>query len=582
MAFPIQHRHNRIVRRQSPSFEQFKAAHRGEDLGEISKNVVVHCGWGRFIVGHTFENEGELAEAVIAEASGDRDIALYVSSPQVVLSHAPQQLFLDPSDTFRIWMNQYTPRSLSIQNIHVRRAANQADAHQINRIYKKRHMMPIGNDHIVQHRNSKQLIYLVAEETSTGAILGTVMGINHRALFNDPCNGSSLWCLAVDPQCKLPNVGEALVRYLVEYMQARGCEHLDLSVLHDNEVAKKLYRKLNFKQIQTFAIKKKNAFNEKLFVGKQPHENLNPYARIIIDEALSRGIEVSIDDEQANMFTLTQAGRIIRCHESLTDLTSAVTMSLCQNKFLTHRCLQRANLRIPTFQIHTDMDSSIAFLQAQGSVVVKPADSEQGKGICVDIRDADTLQSAIAAASKISATVMLESYHPGFDLRVVVIGYEVVAAAIRRPAEIVGDGLSDARTLIEKQSRRRAAATGGESKIPMDEETRRCLQLQGMDWDSVIEPGQIVSVRKTANLHTGGVLIDVTDQLHPVLAQAAVDAAKALQIPVTGIDLIVPAADQPEYVIIEANERPGLANHEPQPTAQKFIDLLFPLTTQVF
>lgn len=581
MAFPIQHRHSRMMRRQSPSYEQFKAAHRREDMGNMPSNVVVHCGWGRFIVGHTFEDDAVLAEAVIAEASGDRDIALYVSRPQVVLSHAPQQLFLDPSDTLRVWMNEYSPRNRTIQNIHVRRAANQADAHQINRIYKKRHMMPIGSEHIVQHRNSKQLIYLVAEETASGAVLGTVMGINHRALFNDPCNGSSLWCLAVDPQCKVPNVGEALVRYLVEYMQARGCEHLDLSVLHDNDAAKRLYTKLNFKPIQTFAIKKKNAFNEKLFVGKAQHQNLNPYASIIIDEALSRGIEVSVDDEDANMFTLTQGGRSIRCHESLTDLTSAVTMSLCQNKFLTHRCLERAGLRIPTFQIHASHDISEAFLQRHGSVVVKPADSEQGKGICCDIRDSATLRNAIEMAEKVSSTVMLESYHPGSDLRVVVIGYEVVAAAIRRPAEIVGDGRNTARTLIEKQSRRRAAATGGESNIPLDEETLRCLQLQGLDWDSVIDEGRTVAVRKTANLHTGGTLIDVTDILHPVLAQAAIDAAKALQIPVTGIDMIVPAADEPDYVIIEANERPGLANHEPQPTAQKFVDLLFPMSNQV-
>ena len=185
-------------------------------------------------------------------------------------------------------------------------------------------------------------------------------------------------------------------------------------------------------------------------------------------------------------------------------------------------------------------------------------------------------------ASAAPPTVMLESYHAGQDLRVVVIGYEVVAAAIRKPAEIVGDGHTCVRELVEKQSRRRAAATGGESRIPLDDETRRCLQLQGLDWDSIPAEGQIIAVRKTANLHTGGTLIDVTDKLHPTLKAAAVQAARALQIPVTGIDMMITAADQPDYVIIEANERPGLANHEPQPTAQKFIDLLFPLSEQVF
>ena len=98
------------------------------------------------------------------------------------------------------------------------------------------------------------------------------------------------------------------------------------------------------------------------------------------------------------------------------------------------------------------------------------------------------------------------------------------------------------------------------------------------DYDSVLPAGQRLAVRRTANLHTGGTLEDVTSILHPVLKDAAVRAARALDIPVVGLDMLVPAADQPEYVFIEANERAGLANHQPQPTAERFIDLLFPLS----
>jgi D-alanine-D-alanine ligase-like ATP-grasp enzyme len=85
-------------------------------------------------------------------------------------------------------------------------------------------------------------------------------------------------------------------------------------------------------------------------------------------------------------------------------------------------------------------------------------------------------------------------------------------------------------------------------------------------------------VRRTANLHTGGTIRDVTDELHAALAAVAVAAARAIEIPVLGLDLIVPAVDGAEYVAIEANEQPGLANHEPRPTAQRFVDLLFPET----
>ena len=142
----------------------------------------------------------------------------------------------------------------------------------------------------------------------------------------------------------------------------------------------------------------------------------------------------------------------------------------------------------------------------------------------------------------------------------------------------MGTGRHSIVELIEKQSRRRAAATGGESHIPMDEETQRAISEAGYSLDSTLPEGETLTVRKTANLHTGGTIHDVTAKLHPTLRKAAIDAARALDIPVTGLDLIVSATDGPDYAIIEANERPGLANHEPQPTAERFIDLLFPQT----
>jgi D-alanine-D-alanine ligase-like ATP-grasp enzyme len=160
----------------------------------------------------------------------------------------------------------------------------------------------------------------------------------------------------------------------------------------------------------------------------------------------------------------------------------------------------------------------------------------------------------------------------------VVIGFRLVAAAIRRPAEVVGNGRDTVRQLIERQSRRRAAATGGESQIPLDVETERCVAQAGYSMDDVPPPGAAFPVRKAANLHTGGTIHDVTDQLHPDLAAAAINVARAIDIPVVGVDFIVQDPTCPDYVFIEANERVGLANHEPQPTAQAFVDLLFPLS----
>ena len=237
-----------------------------------------------------------------------------------------------------------------------------------------------------------------------------------------------------------------------------------------------------------------------------------------------------------------------------------------------------AGLKVPDQRVADGSQADLAFLAKHAAVVVKPVEGEQGKGISVNVTRADELLSAIERARQFCDRVLIETFCPGQDLRVVVIDYRVVAAAVRRPPAVVGDGASPICALIEKQSRRRQAATGGESRIPMDDETRRCVARQGYTLDDIL-PAQVpLTVRNTANLHTGGTIHDVTDSLHPVLRRDAEAAARALDIPVTGLDFMVPDPAAPEYVIIEANERPGLANHEPQPTAERFVDLLFPRT----
>ncbi|MBX9460425.1 MAG: hypothetical protein KL785_04250 [Brevundimonas sp.] len=188
------------------------------------------------------------------------------------------------------------------------------------------------------------------------------------------------------------------------------------------------------------------------------------------------------------------------------------------------------------------------------------------------------VEAALAEARKTCSEVLVEEQVQGEDLRLVVIDYRVVACALRRPPRVFGDGRSTLRALIEHQSRRREAATGGESKIPVDGETERTLAEAGYALDDVAPEGEEVLVRKAANLHLGGTIHDVTDEVHPELIRAAVAAARAIDIPVTGIDLMVKSPREPDYAFIEANERPGLANHEPQPTAERFIDLLFPLS----
>lgn len=513
-----------------------------------------------------------------AEAPDRRDIAIYARDPHVALAAAPQELFLDPSHTFRLELSRYHNAGRKPPGFTIRRLSSRADADAVNRIYASRGMVTVPPEFFWEKRDARAITYFVAEDKASGAVIGTVTGIDHSLAFADPEHGSSLWCLAVDRQASRPGVGEMLVRRLAEHFMERGAAYLDLSVIHDNEEAIALYEKLGFTRIADFTVKRKNPINEKLFLGPDIDNDLNPYATIVINEARRRGIHVEVIDAEGGLFRLTHGGRTIRCRESLSELTSAVALSICDDKAVTRRVLKRSGIRVPK-QIEAGNAAVEAdFLGKFGQVVVKPVRGEQGRGVVIGISDFDEMQKAIETAGQLSDRVLIEECVTGEDLRLIVIDFRLVAAAMRKPPRVVGDGKNDIRSLIAYQSRRRAAATGGESTIPIDAETERCLAEAGLSLGSVLEDGRQVVVRRTANLHTGGTFHDVTGEIHPRLAEAAVKAARAIDIPVVGIDFMVRSPRAPEYAFIEANERPGLANHEPQPTAERFIDLLFPLS----
>lgn len=538
-------------------------------------------GWGRVLFAQTFKDVATLVQEIRAEGEDQRDIAMYVTDPHVILAAAPAELFLDPSHTYRLNLATYRPSNRRPAGFSIRRINPDSDGDAVNRLYSLHQMVPVPSAFFADQRREEQrlLTHLVAEDSISREVIGTVTGIDHSKAFDDPERGSSLWSLAVDPQASHPGVGEALIRWLVEHYQTRGASYLDLSVFHDNLAAIRLYEKLGFRRLPLFAVKRRNVINERLFSGHDPAESMNPYARIIIDEARRRGIGVEIIDSEGGMFQLRFGGRRIRCRESLTDLTTAVSLAICDDKATTRRVVSAAGVRVPDQVDASDREAVATMLAREGSLVVKPARGEQGRGVAVDLTRMKDVEKAIAQAASVSSQVLVEPFHRGEDLRLIVIGYKLVAAAIRRPAQVTGDGRHTVRELIAVQSRRRAASTGGESTIPLDGETERCVGAAGFGLDDIPPEGVVFAVRKAANLHTGGTIHDVTDQLHPDLAEAAIRAARAIEIPVVGIDFIVPDPSGPDYVFIEANERPGLANHEPQPTAERFIDLLFPLSS---
>ncbi|HEY7050756.1 MAG TPA: N-acetylglutaminylglutamine synthetase, partial [Mycobacterium sp.] len=523
----------------------------------MPENVVLDLGWGRLVFGQTFSDAHHLAEVLRRESPGRRDICMYAREAHVVVAGSPHELFIDPSHTYRL---RFTDEPIDATHIGItmRPLQSRDDADEMNRVYVRCGMVPARVDVIWEnHVSSDAVTYLVAVREADGAIVGTVTGVDHQLLFDDPEHGSSLWTLAVDPAAGVPGVGEALTRALAEHFRTEGRAYMDLSVVHDNAAAIALYEKLGFTRVPVMSIKRKNAINEPLFTAFPPEtvDDLNPYSRIIADEALRRGIQVEVLDAETGELRLTHGGRTLITRESLSEFTSAVAMSRCDDKRRTRRLAVEAGVTVPRGRLATFDERDHEFLEAVGDVVVKPTRGEQGKGITVGVDGPDELEAALARAREHCPEVLIEQRAKGDDLRLVVIDSAVVAAAIRRPAEVIGTGEHTVRDLIEAESRRRAAATGGESRIPLDDVTKATVHEAGWSYTDLLPDGTRLRVRRTANLHQGGTIHDVTAKVNPELCRVAIKMADAIGIGVTGIDLLVPDVTQDDYVFIEANER---------------------------
>jgi GNAT-family acetyltransferase (TIGR03103 family) len=550
----------------------------------MAKDVELELGWGRLIFGQTFADAGTLAEVLRREAPGRRDICIYARESHVVVAGAPSELFIDPSHTYRLRFTDESEEDKSPPSpvgVTVRPLNDPSDADSMNRVFVRCGMVPAPVKVIWDnHLHQPAVTYLLAVRDDDGAVVGTVTGVDHELLFSDPERGSSLWTLAVDPGAGVPGIGIALTRQLAAHFRRAGRAYMDLSVTHDNAAAIRLYEKLGFRRVPVLAIKRKNAINVTLFSPPpETVDDLNPYARIIADEAIRRGIWVEVLDAETGEIRLSHGGRTVITRESLSEFTSAIAMCRCDDKRLTRRLVAEAGINVPRARLATFDDGDFEFLKDVGEVVVKPTRGEQGNGITVGVtveHGAGELTAAVARARGESPEVLIEQRVTGNDLRLVVIDGRVVAAALRLPPEIIGTGEHSVRDLIVGESRRRSAATGGESRIPLDEVTEATVGEYGWQFDDVLPQGMRLRVRHTANLHQGGTIHDVTPNVNRELCRVAVLAAEAIGIPVTGIDLLVPDVTAQEYAFIEANERPGLANHEPQPTAAAFVDYLFP------
>jgi cyanophycin synthetase len=316
---------------------------------------------------------------------------------------------------------------------------------------------------------------------------------------------------------------------------------------------------------------------------------LGPTTQSLAAEARYRGIPVMRLDD-GSLVQLGHGRKQIRIRASVTGKTSSIAADIASDKELTKQLLKQAGVPVPTGAVVRTPQDAVALLgKLRPPLACKPLDGNHGRGVTLNIATAEQMLHACEIAQSHSSSVIVEEQVCGRDYRILVVNGQVVAVAERKPAEVTGDGDHTVGQLIEQVNADPRRGDGHEAvmtRIRLDDHVRGQLELQGLTEQSVPAPGQVVRLRATANLSTGGIGIDRTDEIHPDNALIARRAAAAVGLDVAGIDLLAP--DIRESIlqtgggVIEVNASPGFRMHlapsagRPRNVARAVLDSLFP------
>jgi D-alanine-D-alanine ligase-like ATP-grasp enzyme len=300
------------------------------------------------------------------------------------------------------------------------------------------------------------------------------------------------------------------------------------------------------------------------------------YTTTLTTEARRRGCQIQVCDPQLPIFELARGKVRIRCYNALTDRVGAATFFLAQNKGAANRFLRSRGFPAPDQILFIGPETAERFIKKHRTVVVKPASQWGGRGVSVDVRTPAELRKAVAFAHRYEDEILIEQLVSGIDYRLIFVDYRFVAAIRRDPARVTGDGRDTIRRLIHAKNRIEMR-TDPSHRIPLDRETVRALEAQGLGLEMVLRAGRSVAVRRTSNYHTGGSVEMATTAVPPALVRLARRVARLLKIPVLGIDFLYDPRRRRGW-IIELSPDLAISPPEGEEVAQRFMDYLFPET----
>lgn len=317
-----------------------------------------------------------------------------------------------------------------------------------------------------------------------------------------------------------------------------------------------------------------------------------PSTGAIVHEANRRGIPVLRLDSRRSLVQLGHGKYQRRIWATVTSETGNIAVDVASNKELTNRLLHEIGIPVPRSQIVRSADQAVSAAARLGyPVVIKPLDGNHGRGVFVNLADEGEIREFYSSADAESRNgqIIVETFIPGKDYRILVVDNQVVAVAERVPAHVVGDGEHTVQELIDIENQDPRRGVGHEkilTRITVDSQTMEVLERDGRTLETVPENGEFVQLKLTGNMSTGGTSIDRTDDIHIDNIEIARQAAMVVGLDIAGIDMITEDISRSlrEHGggICEVNAGPGFRMHthptegHPRHVGRAVVDMMFP------
>jgi len=325
------------------------------------------------------------------------------------------------------------------------------------------------------------------------------------------------------------------------------------------------------------------------FIRFAQSKQFGPSTQSLVDAAKLRGIPyIRLNNQSLVQFGHGKYQKRIRA--TITSQTTDIAVVLASDKESTNQLLDALGLPVPHQRlVRTPTEAVYAANRLTYPVVVKPLDANHGRGISINLTTDKQVEEAFEVAHEHARYVLVEQYIIGFDHRMLVVDGKLVAVAKRVPGHVIGDGrhtISQLVDIVNEDPRRGVGHEKVLTRLELDYQAETLMAAAGYNAESILPRGELLYLRSTANLSTGGTAIDMTDIVHPDNRDMAERAVKAIGLDVGGVDFLTPDITQ-SYLevggaIVEVNAAPGFRMHvapsegKPRDVAGAVMNMLFP------